>query len=74
MSSLPEPVLLTFVYSDQIVVYRLENDHEVADECDLYADEVYTGNDPDRPELPIHPNCKCYWEDYETGDILGQEF
>ena len=27
--SLPEPVLLTFVYQDQIVVYRLENDHEV---------------------------------------------
>jgi hypothetical protein len=45
----------------------------VADECDLYADEVYVGDDPDRPEIPIHPNCKCYWEDYETKEVLGQD-
>ena len=25
------------------------------------------------PELPIHPNCKCYYEAEEDGEYLGQD-
>lgn len=55
------------------VVYRIEFDHEKEDECDDYADEEYDISDPDIPILPIHPNCKCYWEDADTGEVLGQD-
>ena len=55
------------------VVYRLEYSHEKIDECDDYADEVYEIDSSDMPELPIHPNCKCYYEDEETGEYLGQD-
>jgi len=65
----PNPI---FQYIDK-VVYRLELDHEVMDECDDYEDEEYDVDDPERPELPIHPNCKCYWEDALTGENLGQD-
>ena len=62
----------TFVDSDTIV-YKLEYSHDKIDECDDYSDQVYELNDTTRPELPIHPNCKCYYEDEETGEYLGQD-
>ena len=55
------------------VVYKLDYDHDKIDKCDDYADEVYEIGSSDMPELPIHPNCKCYYEDEETGEYLGQE-
>jgi len=63
----------TFLLTATTVIYKLELDHEVEDECDDYDDEEYDINDPDRPELPIHPNCKCYWVDSLTGENLGQD-
>ena len=67
------PEINTFLLSADVVIYRLELDHEKIDECDDYADEEYSIDDSDRPELPIHPNCKCYWEDKLTGENLGQD-
>ena len=61
------------LYKGDAVVYRLEYSHEKVDECDDYADEVYELNSPDMPELPIHPNCKCYYEAEEDGEYLGQD-
>ena len=55
------------------VVYKLEYSHDKVDECDDYADEVYEVGASDMPELPIHPNCKCYYEDESTGEYLGQD-
>lgn len=55
------------------VVYRLEFDHEKEDECDDYDGEEYDIDDPDIPILPLHPNCKCYWEDADTNEVLGQD-
>jgi len=63
---------LFFEQETQQVIYRLEDNHEVEDECDFYSDEVYDIDDPDKPDLPIHPNCKCYWELVDTGEDLGQ--
>lgn len=33
------------------------------DECASYDGKVYDKDDPDAPELPIHPNCDCEYED-----------
>lgn len=27
---------------------------------------------PNRPSIPIHPNCRCHWENKETGENMGQ--
>lgn len=52
----------------QQVIFTLEDDHEIEDECDDYAENVYYIDDPDLPDLPIHPNCKCYYRDSETDE------
>lgn len=59
----------------QQVIFTLEDDHTIEDECDDYAENVYYIDDPDLPDLPIHPNCKCYYRDADTDeevDILIQ--
>jgi len=53
------------------IVYRLDYGHDKFDECDNYSEQEYEVGD--QPELPIHPNCKCYYEDGETGEYLGQD-
>ena len=32
------------------------------DACLAHHDEVFQADDPDKPELPIHPNCRCKYE------------
>ncbi len=57
------------------VIYKLDYGHDKTDVCDDYADEVYEADSSDIPLLPddTHPNCKCYFEDEETGEYLGQD-
>ncbi len=57
------------------VVYKLDYGHDKTDICDDYADEVFEVSSSDIPILPddTHPNCKCYFEDEETGEYLGQD-
>ena len=55
------------------IIYKLEYSHNKTDECDDYSDEVFEADSPDMPVLPLHPNCKCYYEDDETGEYLGQD-
>ena len=57
------------------VIYKLDYGHDKTDICDDYADEVYEADSSDIPILPddTHPNCKCYFEDEETGEYLGQD-
>lgn len=57
------------------VIYKLDYGHDKTDVCDDYSDEVYELGSVDIPTLPddTHPNCKCYFEDEETGEYLGQD-
>jgi len=57
------------------VIYKLDYGHDKTDVCDDYADNVYEIDSPDIPKLPdeTHPNCKCYFEDEESGEYLGQD-
>lgn len=33
----------------------------VCPECEEFDDQVYAVDDPDAPEIPVHPNCRCFW-------------
>lgn len=59
------------------IIYRTSGStdrrFDINDECDDYDGQEWNIDDPDRPELPLHPNCECYWEDGETGENLGQD-
>lgn len=60
-----------FVPKTRRIIFRLSDTHSKDDECDDYADNEYDVDDPDIPELPLHPNCDCYFEDADTGENLG---
>jgi SPP1 gp7 family putative phage head morphogenesis protein len=48
----------------------LSADHDLDDECDEAADgSPYEIDDPDLPDLPIHPNCRC---SYRIGSLAGE--
>ena len=38
------------------------------EECLSHDQEVYAAGDPDMPQLPIHPNCRCTLEPVMTGN------
>lgn len=33
----------------------------VCPECEEFDDQVYAVDDPDAPEIPVHPQCRCFW-------------
>ena len=36
-----------------------EDDEKCCDACKNHNNEIFQENDPDMPQLPIHPNCLC---------------
>lgn len=36
-----------------------EDDEKCCDACKNHNNEIFQENDPDMPQLPIHPNCRC---------------
>lgn len=50
------------VESGTKVIFHTEDDERVCDLCLSYQDEEYSVDDPDRPDLPLHPNCRCWFE------------
>ena len=39
-----------------------ENDGDCCEKCKRFDGKVFSDEDPAKPELPIHPNCRCTWE------------
>jgi len=37
-------------------------DDKVCTLCEDYEEEVFAEDDPNKPEIPLHPNCRCEWE------------
>jgi len=55
----------------QQIGIALSGDHDQDDECDDAADNgPYGIDDPDLPELPLHPFCLC---DYSIAQLAGQD-
>ena len=38
-----------------------ENDGDCCEKCKRFDGKVFSDEDPAKPELPIHPNCRCSW-------------
>ena len=36
-----------------------ENDGDCCEKCKRFDGKVFSDEDPAKPELPIHPNCRC---------------
>ena len=39
-----------------------EQSQNTCEECKKYDKMVFDENDPSKPEIPIHPNCKCHYK------------
>lgn len=37
-------------------------DHRVCSKCQEHANKVWEWDDPDSPDIPEHPNCRCTYE------------
>jgi hypothetical protein len=58
------------------LIFRTQEDARVDDKiCQPLDSEEWKLDDPFRPSIPddTHPNCRCFWEDKETGEIIGQD-
>jgi hypothetical protein len=38
-----------------------EKDGDCCEKCRRFDGKVFSDEDPAKPELPIHPNCRCSW-------------
>ena len=47
----------------QYVKFIAENNGKTCDKCRQYHGKVFEKNDSKRPVLPIHPNCRCEYQD-----------
>ena len=41
-----------------------EKSQNTCEECKKYDKMVFDENDPSKPKIPIHPNCKCYFKSF----------
>jgi hypothetical protein len=57
---------------EMIVRYHTEDDDHVCLVCAHFEGEEYDIGDEHRPQLPIHPNCRCWYEHVVTGEILAE--
>jgi len=39
-----------------------EKDGDCCEKCSRFDGKVFSDEDPAKPELPIHPNCRCTWK------------
>ena len=60
----PEPELVT---SNCIWIWHAENDQHICDDCASHNGEVFEDKN-DIPEIPVHPNCRCWVEEVELDD------
>ena len=38
-----------------------EKDGDCCEKCRRFDGKVFSDKDPAKPELPMHPNCRCSW-------------
>ena len=43
------------------------------EECLKHHGEIFQTDDPDRPELPIHPNCRCKYEPLTQEEVISYQ-
>lgn len=56
-----------FEIPEKIWIWHSEDDDRICDDCASHDGEVFEYND-DIPEIPLHPNCRCWVEEQELDD------
>ena len=51
----------------KIWVWHSEDDERICDDCASHDGEVFENKD-DIPDIPVHPNCRCWIEEQELDD------
>lgn len=51
----------------KIWVWHSESDEFICEDCAAHDDELFENTD-EIPELPVHPNCRCWVEEQELDD------
>lgn len=54
------------------VQINTEGDDRVCVLCDELEQEIWFDGDPDIPDIPVHPNCRCELVDADTGDVVSE--
>ncbi|MBQ7185208.1 MAG: DUF2778 domain-containing protein [Alphaproteobacteria bacterium] len=52
---------------NKIWVWHSEDDERICDDCAAHDGEVFEDKD-DIPEIPVHPNCRCWVEEQELDE------
>ena len=51
----------------KIWVWHSEDDKRICDDCASHDGEIFENKD-DIPDVPVHPNCRCWVEEQELDD------
>ena len=57
------------ITSSRLVRFVSEKSENSCQECLKYHNQVFEENDKNRPELPIHPNCRCKYEYLTNSEV-----
>jgi hypothetical protein len=50
------------------VRFQTEEDARVCQICEPHNAEVYDSEDPEKPTIPLHPRCRCWYEYIDTDE------
>ena len=53
--------------------FVMDNSTRPCDKCLRFADEIFAENDPQMPELPLHPNCDCSLIEVDQAEYSAQQ-
>lgn len=53
--------------TNKIWIWHSEDDEHICDDCASHDGEIFEDKD-DIPEIPVHPNCRCWVEEQELDD------
>lgn len=48
--------------SVSLVMYVAEMGEKTCKVCQGYHGKIYSESDPEKPVIPIHPNCRCRYK------------
>jgi len=56
-----------------VVILRTMEDDKVDDQiCLPLANLEWDIDSSNRPSIPLHRNCRCHWENKQSGENMGQ--
>ena len=57
----------------KLVKFVSDKGSNSCEECLKHHGEIFQADDPDKPDLPIHPNCRCKYELMPQSEIISYQ-